>query len=176
MSMRTFLFLVAMVLFALVAAVWWKYSSIFPKRSQETVQLDAKKQQALINLKDEKMFEPHNYPPLGYTGVATPDDGAIARATVNDVIGSILLRGDGPIAAPTVSGLIRRGMKRVNQLETEDRDRTADYMIEVWYLLEFKGSTGEFAYGSAFRARKGYGERLPPEWKSPTEPRMIGRQ
>ncbi len=64
-------------------------------------------------------------------------------------------------------------MKRVNLLETEDRDRTGDYMIEIWYLLGFKGATGRFAYGASFKRPAGYGEPLPPGWKSPTEPRPI---
>jgi len=88
---------------------------------------------------------------------------------------SILAREDEPISAKTVSDLIGDGMKRVKQLETEDRDRTADYMMEIWYLLGFKGATGRFAFGAAFQRPEGYGEPLPPGWKSPTEPREIGR-
>ena len=66
-------------------------------------------------------------------------------------------------------------MKRVNLLETEDRDRTAGYMIEIWYILGFKGATGQFAYGSAFPVPHGYAESLPPGWKSPTELRLISK-
>ena len=174
--MRTSLILLAIALLAFFGVGWWKYSSLFPKPSQETVQLSAEKRHALTLLRDERKFEPHNYPPLGYTGIATPEEGTIARAAVNDVIGSILSREDGPVAATTVSELIGRSMKRVGQLETEDRDRTADYMIEIWYLLGFKGGTGRFAYGAAFHRPEGYGERLPPGWKSPTEPRPIGER
>ena len=139
------------------------------------MQLNADKRHALIRLRDEKKFEPLEYPPLGYTGIASPEEGVIARAAVNDVIGSILSRADGPIDAETVSEFIGRGMKRVGQLETEDRDRTADYMIEIWYLLGFRSATGRFAYGAAFPRPDGYGEPLPPGWKSPTEPRPIGQ-
>jgi hypothetical protein len=173
--MRTFLALLVIALLALVVAGWWKYSGSFPKSSQETVQLNADKRYALIRLSGERKFEPHEYPPLGYTGIATPEEGVIARAAVNDVIESILSRENGPISATTVSDLVGRGMKRVDQLETEDRDRTADYMIEIWYLLGFKGATGRFAYGAAFQRPKGYDEPLPPGWKSPTEPRPIGQ-
>ena len=178
--MRTFLALLVIALIALVVAGWWKYSSLFPEPSQETVQLSADKRHALIRLRDERKFEPHDYPPLGYTGVATPDEGVIARAAVNDVIGSILARENGPISATTVSDLIGRGMKRVDQLETEDRDRTAARPCSApgkyRYLLGFKGATGRFAYGAAFQRPDGYDEPLPPGWKSPTEPRAIGQR
>jgi hypothetical protein len=160
--MRTFLILLVIALLALVVAGWWKYSSLYPKSSQETVQLNAEKRHALTRLRDERKFEPHDYPPLGYTGIATPEEGVVARAAVNDVIGSLLSREDGPIAAKPVSELIGRGMKRVDQLETEDRDRTADYMIEIWYLLGFNGATGRFGYGASFQRPEGYGEPLPP--------------
>lgn len=174
--MRPFLALLSIVLLALLVVGWWRYASLFPKPSQEVVQLDAEKRRTLVNLRDEKKFEPHDYPPLGYTGIATPEEGIVARAAVNNVIGSILSRDNGPISAATVSDLIGKGMRRVDQLETEDRNRTADYMIEIWYLLGFRGPTGQFAYGAAFRIPEGYAEPLPPGWKSPTEPRPIGHQ
>jgi len=59
-------------------------------------------------------------------------------------------------------------------MRTEDRDRTQGYMLEIWYLLGFKGSTGLFQYGSAFKIPQGYGEPLPPGCVSPTQPRPIG--
>ncbi len=114
-------------------------------------------------------------PTLGLYRDRDARSGVIARAAVNDVMDSILAREDEPISAKTVSDLIGDGMKRVKQLETEDRDRTADYMMEIWYLLGFKGATGRFAFGAAFQRPEGYGEPLPPGWKSPTEPREIGR-
>ena len=61
------------------------------------------------------------------------------------MLDAILSREDGPIQASKVSDLIGCGMKRVNLLETEDRDRTSDYMIENWYILGFKGATAQFA-------------------------------
>lgn len=177
--MRTILIVLAVGLFSLGiagAAVWWKYSRLFDKTSDEIVVLDAGKRASLISLRDERKFEAHDFPPLGYTGVATPEEGTLARSAVNDVLNSILSRQNGPIAAKSVSDLISKGMKRVNYLETEDRDRTADYMIEIWYKLGFRGATGRFAYGAAFPKPPGYGEPLPPGWKSPTEPRPINQQ
>jgi hypothetical protein len=156
-------------------AVWWKYSRLFDTPSNEAVQLDDQKRATLSRLRREVKFEPNEYPPLGYTGVATPEEGRVARAAVNDVLDAILSRKDGLVRAQGVSGLIGRAMKRVNRLETEDRDRTAGYMIEIWYILGFKGSTGQFAYCSAFPKPAGYGEPLPPGWKSPTQPRSIGQ-
>jgi len=167
---------VAMILLALFAAgvvAWRKYSRLFDKPSNEVVQLDNQRRQTLARLKSEEKFEPNEYPPLGYTGVATPEEGAIARAAVNNVLDTILSRENGPLPARTVSDLIGRSMKQVNQLETEDRDRTAGYMIEIWYILGFKGATGRFAYGAAFPKPAGHREPLPPGWKSPTEPRPI---
>jgi hypothetical protein len=73
-----------------------------------------------------------------------------------------------------MSDQIGEATKKVDYLETEDRERTAGYLIEIWYILGFKGSTGRFAYGAGFPLPPGYGEPLPPGWKSPTEPRVIG--
>jgi len=168
--MRIFHVIALAILLPIVVMGAWKCVTS-PDVSQEAVSLDDDKIARLIRLKDEEKFEAHDYAPLGYTGVATPQEGAVARAAVNDVIESILARADGPIEARTVSRLIEQGMKRVSHLETEDRDRTAGYMIEIWYLLGFRGSIGRFAYGAAYQRPEGYAEPLPPGWKSPTEPR-----
>lgn len=176
--MRPALILLCIALLLLVSGgvvTWWKYSRPFPTPSQEIVQLNTQKRAVLSRLRSEEKFERHDYPPLGYTGVATPEEGVVSRSAVNDVVDAILSRQDGPVPASAVSELIGRGMKRVNRLETEDRDRTSGYMIEIWYILGFKGATGHFAYGSAFPVPPGYGEPLPPGWKSPTEPRPIGK-
>ena len=176
--MRPVFIILSIVLLAVVAGsvtAWSRYSRLFPKPSNETVQLNAQKREMLSELRNEKKFGPDEYPPLGYTGVATPEEGVVARSAVNDVLDSILSRENGPIPASMVSELIGRGMNRVTQLETEDRDRTSDYMIEIWYILGFKGATGHFAHGSAFPKPAGYGEPLPRGWKSPTQPRPIGK-
>lgn len=173
--MRKFFALLVIALLVGFGTLWWSDANSFPDPSRETVRLDPEKRRALALLRNEKKFEPHRYPPLGYTGIATPEDRAIAEAAVNDVIGAILLRADGPLSAATVSDLLGKGMRRVRTLETEDRERTAGYMVEIWYLLGFKGATGRFAYGSAYRSPDGYGEPLPPGWKSPTQPRPIRR-
>lgn len=164
--------IVLVVLLSLVSAGIWKYAISSSATSRETVILDDRRRNVLVTLMDEKKFEPHDYAPLGYTGAATLEEGDIARSAVNSVIKSIIARENGPITARTVSSLIGQGMKRVSQLETEDRERTAGYMIEIWYLLGFKGPIGRFAYGSAFQRPNGYAEPLPPGWKSPTEPRL----
>ena len=46
-------------------------------------------------------------------------------------------------------------------------------MLEIWYLLGFRGSTGLLTYGSAFVIPPGYQEPLPKGWASPTEPRIM---
>lgn len=100
--MRTFLILLASALLAIALAGGWTYSSL-ASEPPEAVHLNAEKRHALIRLRDEMKFEPHDYPPLGYTGVATPEEGVIARAALNDVIEAILSRKDGQVAATTVS-------------------------------------------------------------------------
>lgn len=170
------LFLILLVALGAGAGAWSRYSKTTPKQSNEITTLDAEKRNRLLQLRAEEKFEEHDYPPLGYTGIATPEEGATARAAVNDVLDSVLSRANGPIAAREVSALIRQAMRRVNLLETEDRDRTSDYLLEIWYILGFKGATGEFAHGSAFPVPAGYAEPLPPGWKSPDEPRSIGER
>jgi len=76
--------------------------------------------------------------------------------------------------AGLVSGLIGKQMNTVRLLETEDRERTAGYMLEVWCLLGFKGATGRFAHGSGYPRPAGYGEPLPPGWTAPDKPRRMG--
>lgn len=150
------------------------YRQVFPKPSDEVAQLDPLKRAALAQLKLEPKFGPHNYPPLGYTGAATSEDKLAATAAVDDLIDSVLAYPDGPIAAKDVSRLVGKALRRVDMLETEDRNRAGDYMIEVWYHLGFRGATGRFAHGSAFPRWPGYAEPLPPGWKSPTESRPAG--
>jgi hypothetical protein len=148
--------------------------ALFAPVSVETVRLTAVATERLRSLKAEHKFQPNNYPPLGYTGVETPEDEKVAVAAVDKVIDGILARREAPITAATVSALIGEGMRQVDQLATEDRDRTAGYMIEIWYILGLRGSTGRFAYGSAYPRPPGYDEPLPPGWASPDRPRPIG--
>jgi hypothetical protein len=149
------------------------YNRGFPPVSSEVVQLTAAKRAVLTRLKAEKKFGPDDYPPLGYTGIATPEDGAVATAAVNAIIDAVLARPDGPLPARVVSELIGKAVRKIGLLETEDRDRATGYMVEIWYILGFKGATGHFAYGSAFPIPPGYGEPLPPGWTAPDKPRPI---
>ena len=151
---------------------WWTHQ--FPTASSEMVELTSEERSRLQALRAEHKFQPHEYPPLGYTGMATPDDERIATEAVNDVIDGILAAPDGPRHASKVADDIGKAMKKIGSLETEDRDRTSGYLIEIWYLLGFKGPTGRFSYGAGFPIPPGYGEPLPPGWKSPTQPRAIG--
>jgi len=173
-----FFFISAAVLAVLVIAFlgyrFWQISQLWPKGSTEVVQLTPAKRAVLQRLRAESKFLPNDFPPLGYTGMATPEDQVTATEAVNGVIDGVLARPNGPVHAKAVSDLIRSGMKTVRWLETEDRDRTSGYMLEIWYLLGFKGATGRFAYGAAFPKPHGYGEPLPPRWTSPDKPRPIG--
>jgi hypothetical protein len=163
----------AFVVIGLIGFRLWQYSQLWPKVSKEIVEITPEKRLLLEHLKAETKFLPNDYPPLGYTGTPTVEDQAQATAAVNRVIDLILAQPDGPIRAKSVSDLIGTAMKSVNKLETEDRDRTGGYMIEVWYILGFKGPTGRFAYGSAYNMPPGYGEPLPPGWTAPDKPRPI---
>lgn len=148
---------------------------LWPKGSEEVTQLTPERRLSLQALHAEKKFEPNDYPPLGYTGAATEEDAATASEAVNEAISAILIHPDGPLKAKDVSAQIARSMRKVDALETEDRDRTAGYLVEVWYVLGLKGATGHFAYGSAFPRPPGYGEPLPPGWTAPDKPRPIPR-
>lgn len=44
--------------------------------------------------------------------------------------------------ASAISALIRNAIGDVDTLATEDRDRTQGHLLEVWYILGFKGATG----------------------------------
>lgn len=173
--MRFLLYAAAALAILLVAFLGfraWQIAQLWPPTSTEIVELTPEKRLLLEQLKAEAKFGPHHYPPLGYIGAATPADRAQATAAVNGVIDAILARPDGPLRARTVSGFIGTGLDTVDMLETEDRDRTQGYMLEVWYLLGFKGATGHFAYGAASPRPPGYSERLPPGWTAPDKPRL----
>jgi hypothetical protein len=111
---------------------------------------------------------------LGYTGAETTEDRVRATGAVDDVIDTVLAQPDGSVHARDVSRLIGKGMKQVFWLATEDRDRTAGYLVEVWYILGFKGPTGQFVSGSGYFRAEGYSEPLPPGWTAPDRPRPIG--
>jgi hypothetical protein len=80
---------------------------------------------------------------------------------VSRVIDAVLAQSDGPLHAKLLIAFIGKGMREVGTLATEDRDRTRGYLVEIWYILGFKGPTGLFAYGSAYPKPDGYGESLP---------------
>jgi hypothetical protein len=154
--------------------VYWKYAQLFPEPSREVVQLTPEKRALLERLRKETKFRAHDLSPRSYTGAETPQDAARATEAVDRVIDAVLAQPNGPVAARAVSRLIGNAMRRVFWLATEDRDRTADYLLEIWYILGFKGATGQFAHGSAYRRPEGYSEPLPPGWTSPDQPRDIG--
>ncbi|WP_198164338.1 DUF4844 domain-containing protein [Bradyrhizobium jicamae] len=159
--------------FGFAGFIYWKYCQLFPEPSNETVQLTLEKRATLERLRKEAKFQAHDFSPLGYTGAETPEDKARATSAVNGVIDAVLAQPDGPVQARTVSSLIGKAMRQVFWLATEDRNRTADYLLEIWYILGFKLATGQFAYGAAYRKPAGYSEPLPPGWTAPDQPRPI---
>lgn len=164
---------VAVVLVGFAGSRLWRSFQPWPAPSSEVVQLTHEKRVILGQLEAEEKFGPNDYPPIGYTGAATPKDRARASAAVDSVIDALLVRPNGPLKARTVSDLIARAMRQVDSLDTEDRERTQGYLLEIWYLLGFKGATGHFFYGSASYKPPGYGEPLPPGWTAPDKPRPI---
>lgn len=153
--------------------VYWKYLQLFPAPSNEVVQLTPEKRATLRRLRAEDKFQPHHFPPMGYTGAETPEDRMKATDAVDSVIDAVLARPDGPVQAREVSRLIGKGMDRLSLLATEDRDRAGGYLIEVWYILGFKGATGQFVSGASYPRADGYSEPLPPGWTAPDQPRPI---
>jgi hypothetical protein len=151
----------------------WQFSRLWPEPSNEIIQLTPEKRALLQRLKAERKFQAHDYPPLGYTGAETPEDEARANAAVERVIDTVLDRDDGLIHAKALSTVIATSLRDLRYLATEDRERAQGYMIEIWYILGFKGATGHFAHGSAYPLPDGYGEPLPPGWIAPDKPRPI---
>jgi hypothetical protein len=127
-------FLLAVVFVGFLGFGLWQYSRLWPRPSSEVVQLTPEKRAILERLKAEEKFGPNDYPPIGYTGAATPEDQARATAAVDEFIEAVLASADGPVKARTVSDLIGKAMRKVDLLDTEDRDRTGGYLVEAWYI------------------------------------------
>ena len=173
--MRYLLILVGVLAFgafAFAGVVYWKYIQLFPEPSNEVVQLTPEKRALLESLRKEAKFGAHRFPPLGYTGAETPEDAARATNAVNGVIDAVLAY-DGPVAARMVSRLIGKATRQTFWLATADRDRTLEYLLEIWYVLGFKLATGQFAHGAAYPRPAGYAEPLPPGWTAPDQPRAF---
>src|SRR5882757_1814145 len=120
------LILIAASILAMVAVSFgsfraWQYSELWPEPSSEVVQLTQEKRVILGRLRAEAKFGPNDYPPLGYTGAATPADQALGTTAVNGVIDAVLAEANGTVQAKTVSDLIGKAMRKVELLETEDR-------------------------------------------------------
>jgi hypothetical protein len=160
---------------AFAGVLYWKCAQLFPEPSNEVMQLTPEKRAVLERLRAENKFQPHHFPPLGYTGAETPEDRARATSAVNEVIDAVLSQPNGPVQAREVSRLIGKGLSQIASLATEDRDRTGEYLVEVWYILGFEGATGQFASGAPYSRAGGYSEPLPPGWTAPDRPRPIGR-
>ncbi|WP_293474129.1 DUF4844 domain-containing protein [Phenylobacterium sp.] len=165
---------VAATLIILLGARLSPFSGLFPTPSTEVVAFTAEKRQLLRRLRGEAKFGPHDYPPLGYTGAETPEDRVRATAAVDRVIDAVLAEQGSTLRGEVVSREIGGALRSVRGLATEDRDRTADYLLEVWYILGFKGPTGRLSHGAGFVRAPGYAEPLPPGWTAPEKPRPIG--
>lgn len=163
-----------LILCVFAGVLYWKYAQLFPEPSNEVVQLTLEKRTILERLRAETKFQPHRYPPLGYTGAETPEGRVRATEAVNGVIDAVLAQPNGPVQAREVSRLFGKGMSQVASLATEDRERTGEYLVEVWYILGVKGATGQFASGAPYSKAGGYSEALPPGWTAPDQPRPIG--
>lgn len=168
------IFLAVVVLLATGAAAWAvaRHQAALAPVSEEVVELAPGTRTRLEALRREAKFRPQDFPPPGYPGPDWPEDAPILEAAANDFIEAVLAKPDGPLAARDVSEMMRRPIGRTRWLATGDRDRTADYLIEVWYILGFRGSTGRFAHGAGYLVPPGYAEPLPPGWTAPDRPRL----
>ena len=102
--------------FVFLGVRFWQYSRLWPKPSTELVQLTPEKRVLLQRLRAEAKFQPHNYPPLGYTGAETREDEARATAAVNQVIDAVLSNSDGPLSAEVLIALVGKRMREVATL------------------------------------------------------------
>lgn len=145
---------------------------LYPRPTTETVDFTPAKRERLVALRNETKFQPHDYPPLGYTGAA-PDCADKLPLVIDRFIDAILRYPDGALRSKSVITLIPRTIRAIQFCETEDRDRAIGYILEVWYILGFCGSTGQFGHGSAYMVPEGYGEPLPTGWAAPDKPRPV---
>jgi len=171
--LRQILIALFVVCLAAVGYSGYRIWSLWPAAPTEVVDFTPQKRAVLEKLEAEPKFRAHDYPPQPYPGIPS-DDYELAAQVVDGVIIEVLRHPDGPLAAKDVAELFAKSMELTGELKTPDRDRTADYMLEIWYILGFKESTGLFTYGAGFKMPEGYGEPLPPGWTAPDQPRPIG--
>ena len=174
--MRIILIIFALLTVITVAVGVWAYlrfQSQFPPTSTEVVTLTPDIRLRLTALRNELKFQPHDFPPLGYTHPESAEDEVVLNAAVHDLIDAILARPDGPLPARDVAAVIGKVGKPLSMMMTEDRERAYGYIAEVWYILGFRGATGHFAHGAGFEVPPGYAEPLPPGWAAPDRPRPI---
>ena len=141
--------------------------------STETIVLTPEARSRLVALRAEQKFQAHDYPPLGYTGAARLQDELNPTAAVNGFIDDVLAGSNFSIAAADVRKNAFRHLARLERLDTEDRDRAYDYVLDVWYTLGFRGALTRIQPGSGFPIPDGYAEPLPAGWISPSQPRPI---
>lgn len=139
--------------------------------------LTTTKRARLQALRAEDKLRSNDWPPLGYAGPETPEDGAIVTLTINAVLDEILKLPDGPVTASAISPLLLRADDHVaGTLLTADREQVWGYMLEIWWTLGFKGRIDPSAPppGEFYAPPEGFGESLPPGWTSPLSPRPVG--
>lgn len=177
--MRTWLVAAGCLIVFAVAGVGWailRLDSAYPAVTEERVTVTPENRCLLVQLRQEAKFEPHDFPPLGYAGPATPEDAMIMNRAVNGFLDAILAVRGSELAGRDVSSKMKRPIDSVFWLETADRNRVYEYLLEAWYILGFRGATGHFfaRTNAEGRASSEFVETLPPGWRSPTEPRLVG--
>jgi len=143
--------LIAVVLALAIAASWLALRR--PAAPDETTPLTPAKRERLEALLAARKFQPDRY----YTGIATPEEGVTATATVDDVIRAVLERPDGAVGRRWMIRRFKAALRRVFLLETEDRDRTGSYLAEIWDILGFGGPAGLFNETVMAEQRRLYG-------------------
>lgn len=143
---------------------WWR-----PKAEplyEERVMLDAALRERLQALRDEDKF----WAEEGYAGPKGPKNRATLSGWVNGVIDDILAEDDGPLEASDVAGRIGLAMGVASKRPAADQARLHGYLVEIWWILGYRSATGYFPTDGA---PEGWGERLPPGWASPEQPRSL---
>ena len=154
-----------LVAFAAGGAIWrwWK-----PKAEplyEETAVLGPEVRARLEALRAEDKFHAEG----DYPGPKGPKNRATLSGWVDGVIDDILNEPDGPLEASDVAGRLGLAIGAASKRPHADQDRLHGYLIEIWWILGYRSATGYFPTDGA---PEGWGERLPPGWASPEQPRL----
>ncbi len=160
---------VVLLAFAAGGAVWRMWKPKAEPLYEETARLDADLRARLQALRDEDKFHADATIDPPYAGPKGPKNRASLSAFVDGVIDDILNEPDGPLDASDVAGRLGIAIGAASKRPAADVARLHGYLIEIWYILGYRSSTGYFPPSDT--APEGWSEALPPGWASPDSPR-----